>query len=52
MGFPDTWTVLIPLRMLLGLLEAGFFPGCVYLLSKRPLRSFEQYVDGIRYLVQ
>ena len=36
MGFPKRWTVMIPLRMLLGLLEAGFFPGCVYLLSIVP----------------
>lgn len=33
MAFPKTWTVMIPCRLLLGLFEAGFFPGCVYLLS-------------------
>lgn len=39
MGFPKVWTVLIPSRMLLGLLEAGFFPGCVYLISLFPSLS-------------
>lgn len=33
MGFVKTWTQLIPLRLLLGIFEAGFFPGCAYLLS-------------------
>lgn len=32
-GFIQNWVVLIPLRLLLGLFEAGYFPGCVYLLS-------------------
>src|SRR5437016_11325966 len=32
-GFVKKWTDLIGLRVLLGLLEAGFFPGSVYLLS-------------------
>ena len=32
-GFVPTWTTLVGLRILLGILEAGFFPGCVYLLS-------------------
>ncbi|OBT71317.1 hypothetical protein VF21_09122 [Pseudogymnoascus sp. 05NY08] len=32
-GFPKTWVPLIPLRLLLGVFEAGFFPGCVYLIS-------------------
>lgn len=26
-GFPQTWTALLGLRLLLGVLEAGFFPG-------------------------
>jgi MFS family permease len=33
MGFTRTWDQLAALRVLLGLLEAGFFPSCVYLLS-------------------
>jgi hypothetical protein len=32
-GFTQTWPALIPLRLLLGALEAGYFPGCLYLLS-------------------
>lgn len=33
MAFPKSWVVMVPLRLLLGLAEAGFFPGCVFLLS-------------------
>merc|ERR1712000_459095 len=32
-GFVQDWYVLIPLRLLLGLFEAGYFPGVVYLIS-------------------
>lgn len=32
-GFARNWSVLVGLRLILGLMEAGFFPGCVYLLS-------------------
>jgi sugar phosphate permease len=32
-GFVHQWRVMITLRLLLGLFEAGFFPGAVYLLS-------------------
>lgn len=32
-GFAKTWQTLIGLRLLLGILEAGYFPGCLYLLS-------------------
>jgi len=32
-GFVQNWVVLIPLRLLLGLFEAGYFPGIVYLIS-------------------
>lgn len=32
-GFSKTWQTLIPLRLLLGVLESGYFPGCLYLLS-------------------
>ncbi|OCT49468.1 phthalate transporter [Cladophialophora carrionii] len=32
-GFVRRWTDLIGLRLVLGILEAGVFPGCVYLLS-------------------
>lgn len=33
MGFVKTWQQLAALRVILGIFEAGFFPGCVYLLS-------------------
>lgn len=33
MGFADSYGVMAALRVLLGVLEAGFFPSCVYLLS-------------------
>jgi sugar phosphate permease len=32
-GFVDNWTAMVGLRLTLGVFEAGFFPGCVYLLS-------------------
>ncbi|GAA5874493.1 hypothetical protein JCM1840_000795 [Sporobolomyces johnsonii] len=33
MAFVKTWEQLAVCRVLLGLLEAGFFPGCVYLIA-------------------
>ncbi|KAM7204282.1 general substrate transporter [Naviculisporaceae sp. PSN 640] len=33
MGFAQDWKLLAGLRVVLGVLEAGFFPSCVYLLS-------------------
>lgn len=33
MGFSNNWLVMAGLRIVLGVLEAGFFPSCVYLLS-------------------
>lgn len=32
-GFSKEWTTMLALRVILGILEAGYFPGCVYLLS-------------------
>ncbi|KAF5640427.1 tartrate transporter [Fusarium sp. NRRL 52700] len=32
-GFPNNWAGLAVLRSLLGVFKAGFFPGCVYLVS-------------------
>lgn len=32
-GFVKNWQSLVGLRVVLGFFEAGFFPGCVYLLS-------------------
>jgi len=33
MGFVKDWQTMAGLRVVLGILEAGFFPSCVYLLS-------------------
>jgi MFS family permease len=33
MGFARTWTQALGCRVILGVLEAGYYPGCVYLLS-------------------
>jgi MFS family permease len=33
MGFVANWEQMAALRVVLGVLEAGFFPSCVYLLS-------------------
>lgn len=33
MGFAKDWEQLVATRCLLGILEAAFFPACVYLLS-------------------
>lgn len=32
-GFAPSWPTLIPIRLILGALEAGYFPGCLYLIS-------------------
>lgn len=32
-GFTNEWTTMVALRLILGGLEAGYFPGCIYLLS-------------------
>lgn len=32
-SFVQNWYDLVPLRLVLGLLEAGYFPGVVYLIS-------------------
>ncbi|CAZ81943.1 unnamed protein product [Tuber melanosporum] len=33
MGFIEDWRILVFSRVLLGFFEAGFFPGCIYLIS-------------------
>lgn len=38
-GFAKQWDVLVGLRLVLGIMEAGFFPGCVYLLSTVSVRG-------------
>ncbi|KAJ4152789.1 hypothetical protein LMH87_009309 [Akanthomyces muscarius] len=45
MGFVQSFSALAGLRAILGLLEAGFFPSCVYLLST----WYTRYEIGKRY---
>ncbi|KAM5352980.1 hypothetical protein ACJ41O_005702 [Fusarium nematophilum] len=45
MGFTRKWEQLAALRVILGLLEAGFFPSCVYLMST----WYTRYEMGRRY---
>ncbi|KAF2637357.1 MFS general substrate transporter [Massarina eburnea CBS 473.64] len=47
MGFVNEWKDLAALRVVLGILEAGFFPSCVYLLST----WYSRYDVGKRYSV-
>ncbi|KAF1998635.1 MFS general substrate transporter [Amniculicola lignicola CBS 123094] len=47
MGFVHNWQDLAALRVVLGILEAGFFPSCVYLLST----WYTRYDIGKRYSV-
>ncbi|MCJ1361955.1 hypothetical protein MMC16_001056 [Acarospora aff. strigata] len=51
MGFVKEWTGLIACRILLGVLEAGFFPGCVYLLSTWYARFDMQKRYSVFYLI-
>ncbi|KAK5073426.1 hypothetical protein LTR70_010250 [Exophiala xenobiotica] len=50
-GFVKVWTDLIPLRLLLGVFEAGFFPGCAYLLSCWYPRYELQRRNAVFYLI-
>jgi len=45
MSFVKDWQVMAGMRVLLGVLEAGFFPSCVYLLST----WYTRYDMGKRY---
>ncbi|KAF3763071.1 hypothetical protein M406DRAFT_99558 [Cryphonectria parasitica EP155] len=47
MGFVRNWQTMAGLRVILGVLEAGFFPSCVYLLST----WYTRYEMGKRYSV-
>jgi hypothetical protein len=47
MGFADSFHTLAALRVVLGILEAGFFPSCVYLLST----WYTRFDIGKRYSV-
>ncbi|KAI9842060.1 MAG: hypothetical protein M1837_007485 [Sclerophora amabilis] len=50
-GFSKKYEDLVALRFLLGLLEAGFFPGCVYLLSTWYVRYEVQKRYSVFYLI-
>ncbi|KAK5069152.1 hypothetical protein LTR64_008695 [Lithohypha guttulata] len=50
-GFVRVWTDLLPLRLLLGVFEAGFFPGCAYLLSCWYPRYELQKRNAVFYLI-
>jgi len=50
-GFVRTWIQLIPLRLILGIFEAGFFPGCAYLLSCWYPRYELQKRNAVFYLI-
>ncbi|CAN8104781.1 unnamed protein product [Discula destructiva] len=47
MGFVTDWKQMAGLRLVLGILEAGFFPSCVYLLST----WYTRFEMGKRYSV-
>ncbi|KAI0834763.1 major facilitator superfamily MFS-1 [Hypoxylon sp. FL0890] len=46
-GFSPSFQVLLGLRLILGAFEAGYFPGCVYLLST----WYTRYEVGRRYSI-
>ncbi|EXJ94009.1 hypothetical protein A1O1_02402 [Capronia coronata CBS 617.96] len=50
-GFVKDWTDLIGLRLVLGVFEAGFFPGCAYLLSCWYPRYDLQKRNAVFYLI-
>jgi len=51
MGFVKNWTQLAALRVVLGILEAGFFPGSVYLLSAWYIRYEVQKRYSVFYMI-
>jgi len=51
MGFVKNWEQMAGLRVLLGFLEAGFFPSCVYLLSTWYTRFEVGKRNSVFYLV-
>lgn len=50
-GFVQSWSILIPLRLLLGVFEAGFFPGCVFLISTWYARYDQQKRFALFYML-
>ncbi|GAB7343143.1 hypothetical protein MBLNU457_1218t1 [Dothideomycetes sp. NU457] len=51
MAFVRSWEQMIPLRVILGIFEAGFFPGCAYLLSCWYPRYDLQKRNAVFYLI-
>ncbi|KAB8278327.1 major facilitator superfamily domain-containing protein [Aspergillus minisclerotigenes] len=51
MGFAKNWKHMVATRALLGILEAGYFPGCVYLLSSWYTRFDVQKRFSVFYLI-
>ncbi|KAB5540308.1 phthalate transporter [Coniochaeta sp. 2T2.1] len=50
-GFVKSWQVMAVLRVILGVFEAGFYPGCVYLLSTWYPRFELQKRNAVFYLI-
>jgi MFS family permease len=50
-GFVKKWDQMLGLRVILGILEAGFFPGCAYLLSTWYTRFELQKRNAVFYLI-
>ncbi|KAK5700182.1 hypothetical protein LTR17_023150 [Elasticomyces elasticus] len=50
-GFLTSWTQMLPMRVILGIFEAGFFPGCAYLLSCWYPRYELQKRNAVFYLI-
>ncbi|KAK5135980.1 hypothetical protein LTR08_004234 [Meristemomyces frigidus] len=50
-AFVRQWTQMLPLRVVLGIFEAGFFPGCAYLLSCWYPRYELQKRNAVFYLI-
>ncbi|TVY41700.1 putative transporter [Lachnellula subtilissima] len=50
-GFVKTWEVMAVVRVILGILEAGFYPGCIYLLSTWYPRYELQKRNAVFYLI-
>jgi MFS family permease len=50
-GFVKKWEDLVGLRVILGVLEAGFFPGSAYLLSCWYARYELQKRNAVFYLI-
>ncbi|KIX98587.1 uncharacterized protein Z520_05888 [Fonsecaea multimorphosa CBS 102226] len=50
-GFVHYWYQLLPLRIVLGMLEGGFLPGCVYLMSTWYVRHELQIRNSLFYVL-